>query len=174
MNKIPAEQKARILLKHLDRAKKKLNEREQTRIELDEALKRLRMLSTASLKKYVDQVEQKVQELLKKEKQLLYNQEKEESIHERLIEQLEALENKINDFLENSEERQQLFEKASKALLPPAPSVEEADVERIKLQGMLEGLELLYASLEESKELSAERLKKIKQQINMLKAKQNL
>ena len=171
MNRIPPVQKARMLLKHINRAETKLKEREQTRIELHEALARLRTLSTASLKKYVDEVESKVNDLMKKEQKILSQQEKEESVHQRLLAQLDTFENKLTEFLEQSKGRQELLEQASAGILPPSPSAEEADIERVRLQGMLEGIEFMYESLQGVKGISKEKLEQIKQQINTLKEK---
>ena len=159
--------KAQTLFLRLMIASRKLEEKEVSRKKLVEHLEKLRGIKiNKSFKKELDELDIRLADLLEKEKAILVKQSAEHSLHKKLNTKIKDLEQKLTGYLEFKKQKmsniKELEEKIKKRM-------EESD--RIaKLQGEIEGLELVFGSLKESGSYPPAKLQVISDKIEQLKA----
>lgn len=145
---------------------KKLQETEVSRKELMEHLEKLRDIKVnKGFEKHLDELDKKLADLLEKERSLLISQKREHNIHENLHKRIRALEEKLTGYLEFKKKRmsriKELEEKIQKRM-------QEKD-KIAKLQGQIEGLDIVFESLQKSGSYPPEKLARLQEKISSLK-----
>lgn len=98
---------ARLMLSHIGRALKHYNERQFAREKLRVELKKLRKISTKSMKKHVQGLEHSIGEAIRKEQRIFKHQQKEDIFHGDIKERIAELEARLAKYLTIHEARAQ-------------------------------------------------------------------
>ena len=145
---------------------RKFQEREVSRKKLVGHLEKLRNVKiNKAFQHHLDELDKKLADLLEKERAILSSQRAEHGLHGRLNNKIKDLENKLTGYLEFKKTKmiriKELEDRIKKRF-------EEKD--RVaKLQGEIEGLEMVFTSLQQSGSFPPAKLKPIKNKINQLK-----
>jgi hypothetical protein len=98
---------ARLMLSYLGKALKHYNERDFARQKLNIELKKLKKVSTKSMKKYVDNLQHSIGEAIRKEQHILKHQKQEDVFHGDIKERISELEGRLAKYLTIHEARAQ-------------------------------------------------------------------
>ncbi len=98
---------ARLMLSYLGRALKHYDERQFAKQKLRIELKKLKKVSTKSMKKYLDNLEGSISDAIKKEQRILKHQQKEDVFHGNIKERIKELEGRLSRYLAIHEARAQ-------------------------------------------------------------------
>jgi chromosome segregation ATPase len=155
---------ARLMLRYLGKASTKLKEREHARQKLKAEISALRKVSTGSIKRFIDDLEDSIGDAIDAEKRILRSQAKEEDYHQKLQSRIDAIGEKVAALMHaHAMHKQQLgFLETDQ---------EKKDDLRHKLRLKLDRLEQLYAKAKRSKEYSKAELKRVARKIEQLKEK---
>ncbi len=158
--------KSRILFEHLIRATKSYNERETAREKLQLQIKKLKNLSTKSLRTHIDELQKRIDESITKEKRISSYQQREEIVHQKLQEKIRILEEKLGRYLDTRESRiKRIRELEDKIKNGVATKNEKVAIIEQKIQK----LETLYRNARKDKKSSKKRLEEIRNRITSMK-----
>lgn len=160
--------KARTLLYYLSRSKTKIDERALARKKLEIKLKQLKKISTGSIQKHLDELEQHISDTIQKERKILKGQIEEESVHKTISEKIDILETKLEKYLQTKEARQKRIQQLENKIKGQLESKQDKIKEISKHINLLEKL---YKETSKTKKAPKARLNTIKKKIDILKEK---
>ncbi len=160
-------EKTRLLLRHLGKAAKSVNEKDTAKQKLQEQVSKLKKLSKAKgYRKEMKELEKRLSDVVEKEEELIRHQKTKNVSNKRMREKIEELEKRLTHYLEKRKIREKriavLEEKIRKRFM-----VEQNQIEIIEEQ--LKGLESLYKNISGQKKHTKNELAAVKNKIEKLK-----
>lgn len=153
---------ARKMLYYLGKSYKHVQEREHAREKLRVELKKLRQISTESLKGFIDDLEDSIENAIDAEKRILKTQSKTENYLKKLQKSINKIDNKVKALMHaHSAHKRQLGFLESEQ--------EKKDFLRHTLRSQLSKLEKSYKAMKKNKKYSKTELKRVADKIKQLK-----
>lgn len=157
--------KAQMLALHVLRCTKKIEQRHVSRRRLITQLKKVRSLKIdKKLAVHVDELERRIQDLVAVENKIKKAQAREDFFHRHLLDKINRLDNKLQQYLEHHKVREKRFHEIEKKVFETL--TKDQKVERLK--GQIKGLEVLYEGVVAARQASPQQLDAMKQRIKQM------
>ncbi len=161
------EGKTRLLLSHLNRAVKRVKQKEEAKEKLAEHVNKLKKVSRAkSYRKEIRELEKRLSDVMEKEEEIIRHHKTKESFNRRLKEKINLLEKKLSKYIKSKGERdiriRELEEKIKKRFV-----VEKREIEILEEQIM--NIEKVYRKIAGEKTHTKSDLDRVRKKIESMR-----